>query len=75
MSGDGASAEAKRVEDLKNTLIKLLEMVKMHAEGMEHMATALVAFDRRLRALENSPKLKSGIVKPNGFHENPLGKI
>jgi len=67
------SDDAKRFDDLKQTVAQLLEMAKMHAEGMKHMTDCMIAFDQRLRALEKTPK--SSIVKPNGFHDNPLGKV
>ena len=54
--------------DLKKTLTNLLTLAQSHAEGFKHMTDALVAFDRRLRALERAPAPKPGLIKPNGFH-------
>ena len=57
-------AEVSELNDIRNTLANVLQVVDLHADGMRHMTNALIAFDSRVKELEKALKTRK-IIRLN----------
>ena len=62
--------ESSELDDIRNTLTNVLKIIDVHAEGMQHMTRALIAFDSRVKELEKAHKTRR-IIRLDGPLSNP----